>query len=32
MNTRDVLTLCTTLVVGGALITGSANALGKTDE
>ena len=32
MNTRYVLTLCTALVVGGALITGSANALGKADE
>ena len=32
MNTRYVLTLCTALVIGGALITGSANALGKTDE
>ena len=26
MNTRYVLTLCTALVIGGALITGSANA------
>ena len=32
MNTRYVLTLCTALVIGGALITGSANALGKADE
>jgi hyperosmotically inducible protein len=32
MNTRYVLTLCTALVVGGALFTGSANALGKADE
>lgn len=32
MNTRYVLTLCTALVVGGALITGSAHALGKMDE
>jgi hyperosmotically inducible protein len=32
MNTRTVLTLCTVLVIGGALITGSANALGKADE
>ena len=32
MKTRYVLTLCTALVVGGALLTGSANALGKTDE
>jgi hyperosmotically inducible protein len=32
MKTRYVLTLCTALVVGGALIAGSANALGKADE
>ena len=32
MNTRYVLTLCTALVIGGALITGSANALGQADE
>ena len=32
MNTRYVLTLCTALVVGGACIAGSANALGKADE
>jgi hypothetical protein len=32
MNTRYVLTLCTALVVGGALITGSAHALDKADE
>jgi hyperosmotically inducible protein len=32
MNTRYVLALCTALVVGGALLTGSANALGKADE
>jgi hyperosmotically inducible periplasmic protein len=32
MNTRYVLTLCTVLVVGGALIAGSAQALGKADE
>jgi hyperosmotically inducible protein len=32
MKTRYVLTLCTALVVGGALLTGSANALGKADE
>ncbi|TLY26149.1 MAG: BON domain-containing protein [Nitrospirae bacterium] len=31
MNTRYVLTLCTALVIGGALITGSANAVGKAD-
>ena len=32
MNTRYILTLCTALVIGGAFITGSANALGKADE
>jgi hypothetical protein len=32
MNTRYVLTLCTALVIGGALITGSANARDKADE
>jgi hyperosmotically inducible protein len=32
MNTRYVLTLCTALVVGGALLSGSAHALGKADE
>jgi hyperosmotically inducible periplasmic protein len=32
MTTRYVLTLCTALVLGAALITGSANALGKADE
>lgn len=32
MTTRYVLTLCTALVIGGALITGSANAVGKADE
>jgi hyperosmotically inducible protein len=32
MTTRNLLTLCTALVLGGALITGSANALGKADE
>jgi len=32
MTTRYVLTLCTALVVGGALLAGSANALGKADE
>jgi hyperosmotically inducible periplasmic protein len=32
MNTRTVLTFCTALMVGGALITGSANALGKAEE
>jgi hyperosmotically inducible protein len=32
MHTRYVLTLCTALVVGGALLTGSAHALGQADE
>jgi len=32
MNTRYVLTFCTALLIGGALISGSANALGKGDE
>lgn len=32
MNTRYVLTLCTALVIGGALIAGSANAVGKADD
>ena len=32
MNTRYVLTLCTALVVGGALLTGSASAVGTADE
>ena len=32
MNTRYVLTLCTALVIGGALITGSAQALSKAEE
>ena len=32
MHTRSVLTLCTALVVGGTLIAGSANALGKAEE
>ena len=32
MNTRYVLMLCTALVVGGALIAGSAHAVGKADE
>jgi hyperosmotically inducible protein len=32
MTTRYVLTLCTALVIGGALISGSANALDKADE
>ena len=31
MNTRYVLTLCTALVIGGALLTGSAHA-GLADE
>jgi hyperosmotically inducible periplasmic protein len=32
MNTRYILTLGTALVIGGALITGSAHALNKADE
>ncbi len=32
MNTRYVLNVCSALVIGGALIAGSANALGKADE
>ena len=32
MNTRYVVTLCTALVIGGALITGSAHARDKADE
>lgn len=32
MHTRHVLTLCTALVFGGALIAGSVHALGKADE
>ena len=32
MNTRYILTLCTALVIGGALITGSAQAVSKADE
>jgi hyperosmotically inducible protein len=32
MNTRTVLTFCTTLMIGGAFLAGSANALGKADE
>jgi osmotically-inducible protein OsmY len=32
MNTRSLLTLCTALVIGGALITGSAHAVSKADE
>ena len=32
MHTRYVLTLCTALVIGGALITGSAHAVGAADE
>jgi hyperosmotically inducible protein len=32
MNTRYILTLCTALVIGGALITGSAQALSKAEE
>src|SRR5689334_25309378 len=32
MNTRYILTLCTALVIGGTLITGSAHAVSKADE
>ena len=32
MNTRNILTLCTALVIGGVLTTGSAHGLGKADE
>ncbi|HSB43574.1 MAG TPA: BON domain-containing protein [Nitrospira sp.] len=32
MQTRTVLTFCAALMIGGALLTGSANALGKADE
>ena len=32
MNTRFILTLCTALVIGGALITGLAHAVSKADE
>ena len=32
MNTRNVLTLCTALVIGGAFLSGSAQALDKADE
>ena len=32
MNTRYFLTLCTALVIGGALTAGSANARDKADE
>ena len=32
MNTRYVLRYCTALVIGGALITGSAHAVSKADE
>ena len=32
MTTRNVLTLCAALVLGGAMITGSAHAIGKADE
>ena len=31
MNTRYILTLCTALMVGGVLLTGSAHALDKAD-
>ncbi|MEO8328010.1 MAG: hypothetical protein ABI618_19355, partial [Nitrospirota bacterium] len=32
INIRYVLTLCTALVIGGTLITGSASARGMADE
>jgi hypothetical protein len=32
MNTRTVLTLCTTLVIGGLALTGLGNGLGKANE
>jgi hyperosmotically inducible protein len=32
MNARTILTFCTALVIGGAFLTGSGNALGKADE
>lgn len=32
MHTRNVLTLCAALVMGGVLLAGSAQALGKADE
>lgn len=32
LHTRVVLTFCTALVIGGALIAGSAHALGKADD
>ena len=32
MNTRYVLTLCTALVIGGAFLSGSAQALDKVNE
>ncbi len=32
MHTRYILTFCTALVIGGALIAGSAHAVGKADE
>lgn len=32
MTTRVVLTFCTALMIGGMLLGGSANALGKADE
>jgi hyperosmotically inducible protein len=32
MNTHYVLTLCTALVIGGALIAGSGHAVGQADE
>lgn len=32
MNTRTVLTLCSALVFGGAILSGAAHAVGKADE
>ncbi len=32
MNTRTILTFCTALMIGGAFLGGSANALGKAEE
>jgi hyperosmotically inducible protein len=32
MTTRTALTVCTTLVIGGVLIAGAMNAMGKADE
>jgi hyperosmotically inducible periplasmic protein len=32
MNTRKILTFCTAVALGGILLSGSANAFGKSDE